>query len=246
MNNEPQKSIQETVLAEIEAGHVTMRPRWQFLLRAGLLVIGVVLVALTILFLGSFIIFILRQNGAWFAIPFGGPGIKDLLLALPVVFIVVAIVFLVLLQLLVSRYSFSYARPVLYSVVGIAGFVALGSFIITQTGFHEGLFEQARDRHLPIIGGFYRQFGEAEADHIIPGLIIEKTDQGFNMNDPKDQKFIVIITPETQLPYDTEFAVGDNVIVLGDKDENIITADGIRKIEKRPRGNKEHGQLEDR
>lgn len=233
MINEDQKSIQENVLAAIEAGRVHMRPRWQFVLRAGLLVTGVVLVALAILFFGSFILFLLRQNGTWFVPVFGTRGLKELFLALPVIFILVAIIFIILFQLLVRRYSFSYARPVLYSVIGIAVFVALGSFLVAQTRFHEGLFRQAEDENLPVIGGFYRQFGAPEVDRVTPGIIIETTEDGFNMNDPREEKFRVIITPETQLPDDSDFEDGDDVIVLGDREDTEITAEGIKKIEHR-------------
>jgi hypothetical protein len=231
MTKDQVKSVQENVLAAIEAGRVKMRPRWQFVVQAGLLVAGVVLAALALLFVGSFILFMLHQNGTWFTPVFGGRGVKELFFALPVIFILVAIIFIILLQLMVRRYAFAYGRPVLYSIVGIAAFVALGSYLVAQSHIHEGLFRQARDENLPLAGGFYRTFGAPQVDRVTPGIIIETNDEGFDINDPRDQKFRVIITPETQLPTGSVFVVGDSVIVLGDRDDMIITAEGIRKIE---------------
>lgn len=233
MNNEPPKSIQDSILASIKTGRVQMRPRWQFVLKTSLMAMGLVLVALALLFVGSFIVFILEQNGAWFAPAFGQSGVKELFMALPLVFVGVALVFIILLQILVRRYAFSYARPVLYSLVGITTLVVLGSFLIAQSHFHEDLFKQARDERLPIVGGFYRQFGTPHIDRVISGIIIEQIDNGFSIEDSENQLFTVVITPETQFPNGMQFDIGDNIIVLGDRSGMVIEADGIRKIEGR-------------
>lgn len=233
MTDEQKKSIQDNVLAAIEAGRVHMRPRWQFVLKAILLAVGLVLAALAVLFVGSFIVFMLQQNGAWFAPAFGGPGIKELFVALPLAFILVTIIFIILLQILIRRYAISYGKPALYSVIGIAAFVVVGSFLVAQSHFHEGLFIQARDRNLPIAGGFYREFGAPHADRIVAGTIVEKIDNGFIIEDPRDQQFTIVITSETQFPNDTEFDLGDDVVVLGDQNGAVIEADGVRTFEGR-------------
>ncbi len=232
-NKDQYKSIQNNVLAAIEAGRVQMRPRWQFVLQGALMATGLVLSALALLFTGSFIIFLLQQNGTWFAPAFGAPGLRELFMTLPLIFIGVAIVFIILLQLLVRRYAFSYTQPVLYSVMGVAAFVVLGSFLVSQGHVHEGLFKQAREERLPIAGGFYRQFGMPDADRVVPGLIVEMFDKGFYMEDPHSETITVIITPNTQFPNGRDIDVGDNVVVLGDKNGVNILAEGIRTIEGR-------------
>lgn len=231
---EPKKLIHESVLAAIEAGRIKMKPKWQFVLQAVLFTVGLILAILAMLFIGSFIVFLLEQNGAWFAPALGTRGYRDLFFALPLVFIAVAIVFVILVQVMVRRYSFSYGRPLVYSVAGVTLLVLLGSVLIAQTHIHEDLFLHARNQQLPIIGGFYLQFGgPQQADHITPGKIIEKTDSGFNMNDPQQQQFTVIITPDTHFLNTSDFEPGDYVIVLGDRIGNTITADGVREVEPR-------------
>jgi len=64
-------SIKADVLKAIKDGQVKMRPKWQFITKAALLIVGVVLVALTILYLVSFIVFVLRQTGLLFVPGFG-------------------------------------------------------------------------------------------------------------------------------------------------------------------------------
>jgi hypothetical protein len=233
MNEEERKPMQKNILAAIEAGKVKMRPRWQYLLRGGLLAAGLVLAALAVLFVGSFIVFLLQQNGAWFAPSFGGSGLRELFMALPLLFVAVALVFIVLLQTLMRRYSFSYGQPLLYSVIGVSAFVVIGSFLVAQSHIHEGLFRQARDQNLPIAGGFYRQFGTPQANRITTGVITVRRDDGFNMADHDDSEYMVIITRSTELPRGEEFEVGDDVIVLGDRNGNTITAEGVVEVQGR-------------
>lgn len=232
-NKDQNKSIQDNVLAAIEAGRVQMRPRWQFVLQGALMAVGLVLSALALLFTGSFIIFVLQQNGTWFAPAFGGPGVRELFMAMPLIFIAVALIFVILLQILVRRYAFSYTQPVLYSVMGVAAFVVLGSLLVAQSHVHEGLFKQAREERLPVVGGFYKQFGNPHAERVIPGLIVELFDKGFVMIDPHAETITVIVAPNTQFPNGRDINVGDNVIVLGNKNGGNILAEGIRTIEGR-------------
>jgi hypothetical protein len=233
MTDEQKKSVQQNVLAIIEAGQVKMRPRWHFVLQTALMVTGIVLAVLALLFTGSFIVFLLQQNGAWFAPAFGGHGLVELFLALPLIFIAIAIVFIILLQILVRRYEFGYGRPVLYSVIGITIFVVAGSFLIAQTGLHEGLFMRAQNQHLPIAGGFYRQFGEPDVDHLITGIITKKTDNGFIMVGHHNEEYTVTFTADTQFPQGSDLEIGKAVVVLGDRDDNNITADGVEKVDGR-------------
>lgn len=233
MTDEPQKSIHDNVLAAIQTGRVQMRPRWQFLVSAAFFVAGLVLSALMLLFVGSFIVFMLQQNGAWFAPAFGSQGFTELFFAMPVIFILVALIFVLLLHFMVRKYAFSYARPVLYTVLGLTLFVFCGSFLVAQTHLHEQLFNRARSERLPFAGGFYRQFGEPQIDRITPGEIVEIIEDGYSIRDPRNQQFKVIVTPRTKLPFGEEFEVGDDVIVLGDREGMMIIAEGIREIEER-------------
>lgn len=228
-----QHSLQDEILAKIHEGKVQMKPRWQFILRGSLMAVGLVLAALALLFTGSFIIFLLQQNGTWFVPAFGGPGIKELFLALPLVFIAVALIFLVLLQLLVHRYSFSYAQPVLYSVVAIGLFVTIGSFLVARVHMHEVLLKQANQQGLPIAGQLYKQFANQKEDRVVTGIIVQQFENGFYIKDRQDRQITVIVTPNTQFPTGRDIDRGDVVIVLGQRQGLNMLAEGIRTIEGR-------------
>ena len=72
MTEEQKKdSIKEGVLKAIADGQVKMHPKWQFVTKTVLLIVGAVLLALTILYLVSFIVFVLRRTDIWFVPGFG-------------------------------------------------------------------------------------------------------------------------------------------------------------------------------
>jgi hypothetical protein len=158
MNNESSNSIKDSVARAIEAGKVKMRPRWHFLLSAGLLFVGTILVVFTLVYLSSFAIFIFQQTPG----PGPGMGARGLgvyLTSLPWIIILIAIIFLIILELLVRRYSFAYRKPLLYTILGIIVLIFLVSLLVAQTPFHKNLYDRAERDNLPFGNKFYRNFG---------------------------------------------------------------------------------------
>jgi hypothetical protein len=232
MNNEPpKKSIKDSVLHIIKQGEVKMRPKWHFILNGILLGVGTALVVFTLLYLASFILFILRQNGIWFLPSFGFRGLGLLFFSLPWILILTAVIFIFILELLVRQYSFAYRRPLFYSALGVILLVVIGGFVIAQTDLHPGFYRTAREGHLPFAGKFYRDFGMGSPDNVCPCQVKEITENGFKATDPHDQEVTVVITPETKFPLGTNFAAGDEVLVIGDRKDEVIMAEGIRKID---------------
>src|SRR3990167_8644737 len=137
--NQEQSPIKAKILAAIESGKVTMRPRWHFVLQATLVICGLVIVLLALLFLTSFIIFSLRNTGVWFAPSFGYRGIGVFLTSLPWLLIGLTVIFVVLLEILVKKYSFAYRQPLLYSALALVLIVTIGGVAIAQTPFNRGV-----------------------------------------------------------------------------------------------------------
>ena len=228
MNPNPEKkTLRDSVLSAIESGKVTMRPRWQYVLKAALLIAGAVLTALTALFLISFAVFSLRKNGAWFAPTFGLRGVRELFLSLPWLIILLAVIFIVLLEVLVRRYQFAYRRPLLYTAVGVLLLAVVGGVVIGDTDFHEGLFEQARLHHPPLWGLLYENCCRPPSGWVTAGVIIQKTTVGFRLQ-TDDETYDVLVTPQTSFPYGTIFSQGDRVVVVGERNDDTITAQGVR------------------
>ncbi len=235
MSEPNKKTIRERVLEAIKTGRVKMRPKWQFAAAAILFVAAGVLLALTILYLVSFIIFTTRQTGVSFVPLFGLRGWLVFFLSLPWLLILLSVIFVIVLELLMLRYSFAYRRPLLYSALAILALALVGGLLLARTSLHRRLFHAAQQHHLLFGEGLYQQFGGQQFGNIRPGKITELTANGFVMTDRRGQVVTVMITPQTRLPFDKEFSVGDVVVVFGDQATSTVEALGVRKVGDRSR-----------
>ncbi len=158
MINKDNKTIQQEILSAIESGKVTMRPKWHFVAHTALLVVGTVIVYLLILYLMSFMVFVVREQGPGMR---PGPGrvINQVLHSLPWILVALSIGFIALLQSLVKRYHFGYGKPLLYSAIGIIIVVTVGTIIVDATHLHRRLHDRSIDRKLPLKGErLYRRY----------------------------------------------------------------------------------------
>ncbi len=225
-------NISEKVMSAIKNGRVLMRPKWQFILEATLGALGVAVILLALVYFISFIIFILRQSGAWFTPAFGARGWFEFLFALPWVLIILALICFIILEILVRRYSFAYRRPVVYSLFGVVLLALVGGSLVARTSFHNNLWRESRTNRLSApAGGFYRQFGRPHRPNIERGVIYEITQDGFYLKDESADDLIkVIVDGQTNRPEIAEFKVGDMVVVMGKKNEEEIKALGVHII----------------
>lgn len=228
-NKEQKKSIKSTVLNKIKSGQVKMKPKTYFVLRAVLIALIAFIIILFALYLVSFIIFALRATGLWSLPKFGFPGMKLLFTSLPWILILTAIFLILILEIFTRRFTLAYRRPILYSVLIIIIFVVLGGFIVYQTKFHSNLFSRAQQEGLPIMGRFYRDYNIDKLQNMHYGIVSEITDNGFFIEKSNQQILTVIIIPETRFPFEKEIKEGEAIMVLGEENNGIIQAFGIKK-----------------
>ena len=229
-NHNNRKQIREKVLEVIKNGQVKMRPKWHFILKASLIITGAIAAFLISLYLASFIIFVLHQTGVWFAPAFGFPGFGILMSALPIVLIGVLLIFIAVIEILARRYSFTYRQPFLYSALGVIALVVVGGFAVAQTSLHRGLFIQASEDRLPVVGGFYRGFGEEQFEQIHPGVILSLDDGQWVLSNHRGEVLNVLIDKKTAFPFGEEFNEGDQVVVFGERVSSTVNAFGVRKV----------------
>jgi hypothetical protein len=234
MTEQPQdKSMRDSVLAAIETGKVTMRPKWHFVLQWLLLLVGVMLALLTAVYFFSFVIFMMHQTGVWYAPTFGVRGVVPLLSSLPWLMVGVAIAFVFLLDYLVKRYAFAYGKPLLYTTLGIIVLVSFAGAIVAQTPMHKELFMQARDNQLPVAGTFYRSYNQEAPTNISIGKVTQVNDAGFNIEEPRERMVFIMINDGTEFPPAGRgsIMVDDMILVLGEREQDIIKARAIKEIE---------------
>lgn len=230
----PRTNLRSRILDEIKGGRLKMRPKWYFILNNALLITGGIIILLALLYLASFVSFILRQNGVWFVPIFGLRGWFAFLISLPWLLIALAIVFMVVLELLVRHFAFAYQRPLLYSLMGIMLIVLVGGFLVNRTTLHASLAQFSEEHPLPIAGPFYRGFGHERFHNIHHGLITGTTTGGVIIQTERGEKLLIGITPHTRLPLGMDFTVGDVIVIFGDSDNDQIQAFGIRRVPPEP------------
>jgi len=98
----------ENVLGAIKSGEAKMRPRWHFVMRAALIMIGGIIVFLFTVYLVSFLCisfgkraFGLRRR--WFR------GWRSFFISFPWILFIFSVIFAVILGILVKRYALSIA-----------------------------------------------------------------------------------------------------------------------------------------
>jgi len=230
-NKEEKTSLRSRVIDAIENRRVMMRPRWHFVLLFLLRATGLVVAFLGLLYLISFILFVLRHSGLLFTPLFGFGGLYRLLFSLPWILVFFSLFFLVVLEVLVRRYAFAYRRPLVYSILGIFVLVFLGGIIVVQTSFHSRLLRYAREERLPVAGFFYRAFTGVQPEHVFRGYVLEKTKDGLIIEGSRGVRDAIRITPQTRLPFGGDFDGGDVVIVFGNRiATTTISAIGIKKV----------------
>jgi hypothetical protein len=231
MNEEQSKqTMREDVLKAIETGHVKMRSKWQYNAKSTFIIFGMVLIALLVLFLVSFIVFVLRQTGLWFVPGFGFSGFGIFFMSLPWVLILLAAIFMLLLEILVKRYSFAYVRPFLYSALAVIFLGIVGGILIGQTPLQERFFDEAENGQLPFAGTLYKYYGQ-QSSNITLGIITKINSNGYQiaLYGDGDDSFAVIVGPKAQTLPPYSLKVGDVVVILGPRKGNTIVAQGIQK-----------------
>ncbi|MCA9365656.1 hypothetical protein KC723_02075 [Candidatus Kaiserbacteria bacterium] len=243
MNN-----IQEKILNKIQSGEVYMKPKWHFVLRTGLLLCGVVIVLLLAVYFLSFAIFFMHQNGIWLASDFGFRGVSFFVMSSPWLIISTSLAFIILLYVLVHKYSFSYKRPLVYSMLLIVVVAVIGSLLMNKTFMHQRLGNIIEGHQVPMLSPMYRGAMQERPEGVLVGTVVELLKEGFVIKSEKDEFIVVTVTEKTKLPPDIKIQSGDTLIVFGDRKGDYLTAFGVKTFDKeklRPFKNngKQNGQL---
>ncbi len=226
--NQPQndnQTLEDKVLEAIRCGDVRMKPRWFFALRAVLLGTGITILLFASLFIGSFIVFSLRQTGLWFAPSYGLRGTYLFLRAVPWVLVALSALFVVVLELMVRHYSFAYRAPLAYSLLGVMGLVGFGAVIVAQTPLHGRIFIYTRGHDAMPFAAFYRSY-LVHGDRVYHGQVVS-SGQGVFVIKTFPEGISATVAPDRD-DADQDFT-GTQVIIFGNERDGIIRAEEIHR-----------------
>lgn len=226
--------IKNNIIHKIKAGEVQMVPRWQFVLKALLLALSVIIVGMLSVYCLSFVLFALHETGVWFAPGFGLAGLLFFLMASPWMLISLVGVFLLVLYFLVTRYSFSYRKPLVYSLIGVVLFVTAVSSFIQYTAMHARINAFAERHEVPGLAPLYRGLAKDRPGSLVVGTLVS-VDQA-KVEVVTDQGVVVEIalSTRTKLPPHKPLVVGDVVMVFGRFEGDDLVAFGVRYVSDEP------------
>ncbi|MDP2934688.1 MAG: hypothetical protein Q8N59_02920 [bacterium] len=229
---ETKKSFKENILEQIKSGKIKMRPKVYFILRPIIFVFLLIIVTVAVIYLISFMFFAMRINGGAFVFSFGFQGIWSIVRSLPWALILVALFFIVLLEMILIQSDFVYRRPILYSFFALVILLLIGSFFLNRTHFHTNLFFANREGKLPVFGPLYTRYGKIDFNNVHAGIIFEKTNQGFIIKDPDGDDVSVIVPDRLQFKCNP-MRKGDLIMVIGEEIALTIDAEDFLRIEER-------------
>lgn len=226
-----QESLKDTIMKGIHEGKVQMRPRWHFVLFSALVLVGSLLMCFTLIYAISLLVYLLQVNGEWFAPSLGLRGWASLLHSLPWLLLPLLVAFVVILEILVRRYTFVYKKPLLISVLGVMGVVIAGGFLVSLTPLHDRMARFDRIGMLPPpFDGLYREPPEIRSPDLYRGRILQ-VEAGRILVINRAGTTTILVDPRTRLPYGSGFSEGDMIIVIGDYvATGTIHAFGIRTV----------------
>jgi len=229
--------IQEHVLEKIRSSEVRMRPKFYFSFKIVLLCIVLLGILVISSFLFSFIIFTIRISGHLFLLGFGEKGFQAFFLLFPWKFLFLDLILILVLEWIVKQFRLGYRSPLAYLLCGIFFLTVIFGTLIDLAHVHEALLHKADQRGLPVMGDYYEHLRRPPPDQgVVSGFVEEASGTSFSiesagMYGTSTMIWKVILPPGVTILGLTK---GDEVLVAGDLDGNMIRAYGIKKIEKIP------------
>lgn len=208
-NNHHQAS-ENQIIDAIKKGNTKMRPRWYFVLRGILIVLACLMIFFLVILAISFIVFALQQNGGFLATGFGLTGWAIFFHALPWSVILLSLALIIILFILLKRYSFIYHQPSLYILLVLVIVIALGSFFIEAINFHRTIEEN----NIPGIETVY-QYETTPQNYIYRGQIIGLVQNGFILQNAIGETSTFQVASSAVLNLSL-FKIGDFVMVFAE------------------------------
>lgn len=239
--------IKTNILQFVEKNKISMIPRWKFVLYSLLGITLTVFAFVVLTFFGSMIIFILSKYGFLYLPLFGLGGIMHGIRAVPFVLFILTVILIVIVEILVHKYAFSFRKPVITTLLTLTLSAIVFSSLLTLTPMHGKIRQFARESKLDFI---YREYDrplpikEIGSMTVLRGTIVSTT---------TDEVTIKLFDETTQIVY-ASTSIKDNnlpdieedVVVLGHMVDDKFEAIKIRDADNFPFGEymeKRHGRM---
>jgi len=219
--------IKKNILDSIE--RLSQKPKWHFVAMTIVCIVGLVVILGILLYLASFIIFTLSEQKVMFAPEFGWRGIGIFIMSLPWLLILASLILILAFEALMRRYALVFRRPLVYSLIGLVLIVAFGGIALTHAHVNEHM--QGR---WPMEALYHGYVGRP-LSNLHTGVVQEIDPNGFMMKNRFEELLSVIVSSHTRFPHGEDIETDDSVLVVGQRTDHKIKAEGIRCLNDRVR-----------
>ena len=91
------------------------------------------------------------------------------------------------------HYSFSYRRPLLYTLIGVIALALLGAFAIERVAMHNVVGTLAEKHQVPLMAAMYEQTRNERPDGVTVGRVIIMQPQGFVLTNEYDEEITIVV-----------------------------------------------------
>ncbi len=211
-----------------------MKPKWRFMFEHVSIGAALVLVAVGLVFFGSFMGY-LWHSAHFSDLPaFGPEGYGLVGRKFPWWELMVVLLGAGALIYLIRRHTKLYRWPLAVTVGVFLLAFAAASWAAIATPLHDSLANRSLRGGVPIVGGWYRSGQPLVRGLITPGTIKKISDQQWKMITLDDEDVNVKISSTTQIDPTWHPSVGDHVVVIGERNDDTIKASAIRSAERLP------------
>lgn len=233
-HEKPENTVSENVLQRIADERISMHSKYYFVAKSGLWILGTIVLFGLTLYLLSFIEFVYRTNGLSSLPSLGSKGWLVLLTSLPWLLIVGMLGIFVILQVLSTRFSLVYKRPLVHTTLASVVILVAGTTLIAHSTLHEQVLRVSHDRGLPIAGPLYRSYTADRSDRHI-GVVTKVDEMLYTVTSRTGDIYVVKVATSTRVPRSAAaIATGTPIIVIGELDDDVIEAHGIRPLDRQP------------
>jgi hypothetical protein len=205
--------MEKNVVDTIKSREIKMRSHAYFATRAVFVILAAILLFLLIVFVATFIVFALQQNGGFYATNFGPAGWEIFLFSLPWSFLLLSIALILILWLLLRRYALIYHQPFIYTLLILIVVIALTCFFLSAASIHGGIYRYISKNPIPVVTGVY-EFETAPLSGVYRGQVIVLATSSFILENAFGQTSTVIVVPGAW-PELGQVAPGNYVLLFG-------------------------------
>lgn len=228
--------MHERILQAIHDRKVHMKSRWRIAAFQALRLVGFGALTLLFVFLLSFFMYSVYQNGSAFLLLSGWSGMWTFLSTIPWLPALLGVCAALGFGILVSQQTRAYRFPVSYTLAGMAILLIAVSFAVTQTSIHPAIAGFASNHALPIVQPLYEALPKAETEAAVVGEVQDVQRTSITVQDRQGKTVSVQVDPQTSGDLTPSKVKKGDVLIFVEKKSSKPTAENRTRNEPEDEG----------